>query len=101
MRESRHRSRSDIIWFFLGLRGKRGFGESAVGHIAFHPGLRLNFYVALHAADDLHRFSAFQLGSEVEINHGFVNPHPVFVHGALYVRAASLCRGNPNDTCKK
>jgi hypothetical protein len=99
--ESRGGSRSNVVWFFFRFGRQRGFGKRAIGHIAFHSGLRLYFYVAFHAADNLDRFPAFQFGGEVEINDRFVDPHPVFVHGALYVRGAGLGRRDPRETCNK
>ena len=82
-----------VVRFFDRWRRQRGLRESGVEHIAFGAISCFDFDVALHALDDLHRFAAPKLGGHVEIRKGFVDPHAVFVRGALDVDGAARLRG--------
>jgi hypothetical protein len=82
-----------VVRFFDRGRRQRGLRESSVEHIPFGAIGRFDFNVALHSLDNLHGLAALKLGGHVEISEGFVDPHAVFVRGALDVDGAARLRG--------
>lgn len=80
------------IRLLVRLGRQRGFRHSGIQYIAIRAIRRFDFYVTLHASDDLYRVAALEFGGHVEIVQGLVHPHAVFVHSALYVGvAAGFC----------
>jgi hypothetical protein len=44
----------------------------------------MNLYEALHAADDLDRFAALQLGRHVKASHRLIHPHAILIGRTLH-----------------
>jgi hypothetical protein len=82
-----------VVGFLDWWRRQRGFREGRVQHIPFGAIGCFDFNVALHALDNLHGLAALKLGGHVEIGQGFVDPHAVFIRGALDVDRAARLRG--------
>ncbi len=82
-----------VVRFFHWRGRQRGFRERSVQHVAFGAIGRFDFYVVLHALDNLHWVAAFEFRSDVEIDERFVHPDAIFIRRAFDIYgAAGFCR---------
>jgi hypothetical protein len=95
--KSSDRRRSHIVGLFHRFGWQRRFWERAIRDVTFDSSLRLNFYIALDAANDFDGLAAFQLCGQIEIHHRFVDPHTVFIHGAFNVDARRFRIGDATE----
>jgi hypothetical protein len=91
VRERGDRGGLHVVRCFHRFGRKRGFRECTIRNVAFDAGLGLNLHVAFDPASNFDRIAAFQFGGDIEIDNGFVDPHAVFIHGAL-----DVCTPRPN-----